>query len=76
MKQACLILLFFFSQISDTYAYLDPGTGSIILQYLIAGLVTTIAIFKSSWFKIKDIFKKIINKIKGKKDLKDINSND
>tara|TARA_B100000427_G_C15186035_1_gene453848 strand:- start:349 stop:579 length:231 start_codon:yes stop_codon:yes gene_type:complete len=76
MKQACLILLFFFSLISDLYAYLDPGTGSIILQYLVAGLVTTIAIFKSSWFKIKDIFKKIINKIKGKKDLKDLNSND
>ena len=47
----------------DAQAYLDPGTGSIILQAIlgfIAAAITSISIY---WSK----FKSLINKIFGKK---------
>lgn len=37
-------------------AYLDPGSGSFLIQLLIAGLVGAAFIFRSSWGKIKRFF--------------------
>jgi hypothetical protein len=37
-------------------AYIDPGTGSYILQMLIAGLVGGVFFLKMFWIKIKSIF--------------------
>lgn len=41
---------------SPAYAYLDPGTGSIILQGLLAGIATAMAIAGMFWQRIKSIF--------------------
>ena len=38
------------------HAYLDPGTGSYVVQILIATLLGGVVAFKSYWFKIKNIF--------------------
>jgi len=38
--------------------YLDPGTGSIILQVVIAGLLGAGVIVKMFWNKIKSVFVK------------------
>jgi hypothetical protein len=38
---------------SPAYAYLDPGTGSILLQGLIAGIAGGIVAFKLYWSKVK-----------------------
>ena len=38
------------------YAYLDPGTGSMILQMLIAGLAAAAVVGKLYWLKIKSYF--------------------
>lgn len=38
------------------HAYLDPGSGSFLIQLLIAGLVGAGFIIKASWSKIKAFF--------------------
>ena len=40
------------------YAYLDPGTGSIILQGIIAGLASVSFAVKIYWHKLKSLFQK------------------
>ena len=39
--------------ISDAYAYLDPGTGSMMIQALIGALVGVGITLKVFWYKIK-----------------------
>jgi hypothetical protein len=42
----------------SAYAYLDPGTGSPILQALIGFLVLIIALMRNYWVNIKILLKK------------------
>ena len=53
-------LIYYFTAESNAYAYLDPATGSIVIQYIVAGLVTCIAFMKNFWVKFKYFFNKII----------------
>ncbi|MBN1391506.1 MAG: hypothetical protein JW947_01735 [Sedimentisphaerales bacterium] len=43
-------------------AYLDPGTGSIIFQIIIAGLCGGLLAVKIFWSKIKSFFKGLFSK--------------
>ena len=64
MKSKIIIFLFFFILTTKAYAYLDPGTGSIILQAIVgafAAFFTSVYIF---WSKVKSFYKKIYKKIK------------
>tara|TARA_Y100000389_G_scaffold171802_1_gene179722 strand:+ start:9769 stop:9963 length:195 start_codon:yes stop_codon:yes gene_type:complete len=46
-----------------SYAYLDPATGSLILQYLIAGIAAVASTASFFWTKIRNfIVKKILRK--------------
>jgi hypothetical protein len=56
-----LLLVIFFLLTNKSYAYLDPGTGSIILQVLAVVLASTIAFFKFFYQKFKNLVKKIKN---------------
>jgi hypothetical protein len=38
------------------HAYLDPGSGSFLIQLLIAGLVGAAFLVKAYWKKIKGLF--------------------
>jgi hypothetical protein len=38
------------------YAYLDPGTGSILLQLLLGGVAGGVVVFKLYWQRIKQLF--------------------
>lgn len=38
------------------HAYLDPGTGSILLQGLIAGVAGGLVVMKLYWAKVKSFF--------------------
>lgn len=42
---------------SDAHAYLDGGTGSMILQLLLGGFAVAGAFIKMYWYKIKSYFK-------------------
>ena len=48
------LLLFIFAR--DAHAYLDPGTGSFILQMLLAGLFAVLLAIRIFWNKIKALF--------------------
>jgi len=60
MKKEILALVFvftlslFWSQ--NAYAYLDPGSGSIIIQAVIGALVGVGITLRIYWFKIKEKF--------------------
>jgi hypothetical protein len=43
-------------------AYLDPGSGSIIIQLLIAGIVGAGFLIKKYWKKIKGLFNRSFSK--------------
>ena len=43
---------------SVSYAYLDPGTGSFILQAIVAGAMGAIFTIKLYWKKIRSYFTK------------------
>ena len=50
----------FYANVS--FAYLDPGTGSIIIQTIIALLVAGMATMSMMWVKIKNFIYKIFKK--------------
>ena len=56
--------IYYITAESNAYAYLDPATGSIVIQYIVAGLVTCMAFMKNFWVKFKYFFNK---KIKSKR---------
>ncbi|MEM7194035.1 MAG: hypothetical protein AAF402_03735 [Pseudomonadota bacterium] len=41
---------------SVAFAYLDPGTGSIIFQGIVAGIAAALATGKFWWHRVKSIF--------------------
>ena len=57
LKFLCLIVGLI-SYTSPAYAYLDPGTGSMLLQGLIGGLAVTISVLSIYWQKVKAFFGK------------------
>jgi len=54
-----IISISFFIISNNAHAYLDPGTGSIILQTLAFLLAAGLAFFSSLWTKIKIFFDKL-----------------
>ena len=46
------------SYASPVFAYLDPGTGSILLQGLIGGVAITMSFLSIYWQKVKAFFVK------------------
>ena len=45
--------------VTPAYAYLDTGTGSILLQGLLAGIAGLVTIITFYWGKVKIFFSKI-----------------
>ena len=56
-----LFSLSFFAAINlanPAYAYLDPGTGSIILQLLLGGVAGALLVSKLYWHRLKSVFRR------------------
>ena len=49
---ASMLLLF----TESAFAYLDPGTGSIILQGVIAGVALALSTVKLWWYRLTSLF--------------------
>lgn len=47
--------------LEKAYAYLDPGTGSYLLQMVVAGLIGGLFAIKVFWKKIKSFFKNLFS---------------
>tara|TARA_B100001093_G_scaffold380998_1_gene366495 strand:- start:380 stop:601 length:222 start_codon:yes stop_codon:yes gene_type:complete len=65
-----LVLSSFFVFPNIAYAYLDPGTGSIILQAILGFIAAAVASISIYWIKFKMFIKKIFNKKKDQNNLK------
>jgi len=46
------------SYTSPSYAYLDPGTGSVLIQGLIGGIAVVMSFISIYWQKVKEFFGK------------------
>lgn len=57
-----IFLVFYTYLVSDAYAYIDPGSGSIVIQMIIGALVGAGIAVKVFWaklkYKISSIFKR------------------
>ena len=53
---------------NHAYAYLDPGTGSIILQAIIGFLAASVTAISIYWSKFKSLISRIFNKKEREKD--------
>jgi len=62
-----LIFIIFISNYNYAFAYLDPGTGSIILQAIIGAIAAGLTFFTNFWLKVKNFFKRIFKKKDNKK---------
>ena len=49
---ACILVLI----PCDAFAYIDPGTGSMILQLLLGGIAGTLVVGKLYWHKLLAMF--------------------
>ncbi len=56
---------YFLAPLLRPQAYLDPGSGSFLIQLLIAGLVGAGFLIKAYWKKIKALFTRSAPKIEG-----------
>ena len=41
---------------TPSFAYLDPGTGSIILQSILAGIAVAMGVLRLYWYRLKAFF--------------------
>lgn len=55
---AILFCSLFLFPAEKAYAYLDPGSGSLIVQMIIAALIAIPLAFKGGWQKIAGFFRK------------------
>ena len=67
-KNKCIIIIisFFVTMPNLAYGYIEPGTGSYILSFIIAFFVGILVYIRSAFTKIIEIFNKLINKNKNK----------
>ena len=59
-----LLIFIFFAPSANAYAYLDPGTGSMIIQALLGVLAAVGAYITLYWRKFKNLINKIFQKKK------------
>lgn len=59
-----LIIFYYCLLISPSYAYLDPGSASIILQAILGAIATVGATIALYWKKFKEFLLKIFKKKK------------
>jgi len=59
MKKASILLVIYFIWMSQAQvdAYLDPGSGSMLVQLLLGGVAGAAVIMKLGWERFKDMFR-------------------
>lgn len=61
VKLIVIVTLFLISVPQTAYAYIDPGTGSSIIQVLLAAVIGIPFLIKAYWKRIKAFFSKKTN---------------
>lgn len=62
------LMIFNLIAVKNTYAYIDPGSGSYMLQIIAAGVLSSIFIIKKFWGNINKFISSFLKKISAKKD--------
>ena len=57
MGRAILIFYIFIFSTNTAHAYLDPGTGSMVLQVVLGGIAGIAILGKLFWNRFKELFK-------------------
>lgn len=52
--------------VAPAQAYLDPGTGSIMLQLLLGGVAGFLVIIKLYWYSLKESFGRFTHRLRPK----------
>ena len=66
-----LLLLFSLSAAFNSYGYIDPGTGSLIIQSIIGAIAAIGVTLKIYWHKLRLVFSKRQAAAKEDKELED-----
>ena len=53
-----LVLGVWLASTGDAHAYIDPGTGSMLLQAAIGAVASTLFLIRVYWLKVKGLFVK------------------
>ena len=61
VPQLLLVVLLVFVVPGTAHAYLDPGTGSFVLQMLVAGFLGAVLYVKMAWQSIKYFFRNLFS---------------
>lgn len=56
-----ILALWFLVLPGQLFAYIDPGTGSYVFQMIIATLVGSMFLLKTSWQRLKDWFSQLFS---------------
>ena len=59
LGQAALLGLVGLAASAPSHAYLDPGTGSIILQSVLAGIAVALGLLRLHWYRFKSFIRSI-----------------
>jgi hypothetical protein len=59
MKKGAVLIVLYFVWVSEARvdAYLDPGSGSMLVQLLLGGVAGAAVIMKLGWQRFKDMFR-------------------
>ena len=61
VKLVYLFLIVNILFVEQSFAYIDPGSGSLILQIILGAIAATAAFAKIFWYRVKEFFKKFSN---------------
>lgn len=61
---------------SPVFAYIDPGTGSIILQGLLASIAVALGVVRAYWTRVKAFFSSTVVPADGKHDIQGVERKD
>ncbi len=61
----CFVLLFVWMMETRTDAYLDPGSGSMLVQLLLGGVAGVAVIARLGWQRFRDLFRPAGSKPEG-----------
>lgn len=62
LKNSAFIAVVLALWTAPAYAYLDPTTGSILLQGLLAGIAGVMVVARLYWGRLKAFFRKLLGK--------------
>ncbi|HLC94212.1 MAG TPA: hypothetical protein VJH96_01440 [Patescibacteria group bacterium] len=66
MKHVLILLFFFFLGVKGAHAYIDPGTGSYLIQIAIGSLLGGLYVVKKFWKSISAFITSFLRKLRHK----------